>query len=78
MSPITVRFQETMHYDINLDCDVVRFIATTSMGSYWTEIPIEGPMALRRDRVRFKEMAVQCIQGGMIPSRIDLAPMEAH
>lgn len=78
MKPITVRFQEEQHYDINQDCEVVRFMATTSLGSYWTEIPVEGSQSLRRDRVRFKELAVQCIQGGLIPSHIELPAMEAH
>lgn len=75
---ITVRFQEEQHYDVTQDCEVVRFMATTSLGSYWTEIPIDGPRALRRDRVRFKEMAVQCIQAGLLPNRIDLPEMEMH
>ncbi len=75
---ITARFQEEQHYDINLDCEVVRFMVTTSMGSYWTETPLEGPRALRRDRERFKELAVQCIQNGLLPTHLELPPMEAH
>lgn len=75
---ITVRFQEEQHYDITQDCDVVRFMATTSLGSYWTEFPVDGPRALRRDRVRFKELAVQCIQAGLLPDYIQLPALEAH
>lgn len=78
MKPITVRFQEEQHYDINQDCEVVRFMATTSLGSYWTELPLDGPRSLRRDRTRFKELAVQCIQSGLIPTYIELPAMEAH
>lgn len=75
---ITVRFQESQRYDINHDCDVVQFMATTSLGSYWTEIEMEGPRSLRRDRERFKEMAVECIRNGLLPAYIELPPMEAH
>lgn len=72
MKPITVRFQEEQHYDIQQDCEVVRFMATTNQGSYWTEIPLEGPRSLRRDRERFKELAVQHIQAGSLPAYIEI------
>lgn len=75
---ITVRFQESQRYDIQQDCEVALFMATTSLGSYWAEVPLEGPRALRRDRDRFKELAVQCIQGGLLPCFLELPALEAH
>ena len=76
MPAITVRFQESEHYDITLDREVVRFMATTGRGSYWTEIEAEGPRSLRQDRVRFKELAVEMIRAGADPCYIELEETE--
>ena len=70
--PITVRFQESQSYDINSDSDVVRFLATTDLGSYWTDVPVEGPRGLRKDREKFKTLAVEYIRAGSLPCYIDL------
>lgn len=72
MRPITVRFSEQQSYDINRDCDVVRFMATMSSGSYWSDVPLEGPRSLRRDRQEFKETVVELIQAGQPPCEIQL------
>jgi hypothetical protein len=69
---ITVRFQESGRYDINNDCDVIRFMATTTYGSYWAEVQVEGPRALRRDREKFKSLVVDYIQAGSLPCEIPL------
>lgn len=73
---ITVRFSEQERYDIHSDQDVVRFMATTNQGSYWADVPIEGPRGLRRDRDRFKELAVQYIRAGSLPCYIELEEQE--
>lgn len=76
MSAITVRFQESEFYDINVDRDVVRFMATTGRGSYWTEIQVEGPRSLRLERDKFKERAVEMIRAGADPCRIEMEEVE--
>lgn len=73
---ITVRFQESERYDINQDAYVARFMATTAKGSFWTEVLIEGPRSLRRDRQRFKEQAVEIIRAGADPCWIELEETE--
>lgn len=69
---VTVRFVETRGYDINLDADVVRFMAMTSSGSYWSDVVLEGPRSLRADRNAFKETVVELIQAGQPPCEIAL------
>ena len=75
---IIVRFNEHQSYDINVDCDVVRFTATTSSGSYWSDVILEGPRSLRRDRQEFKETVVELIQAGQPPCCIELSGEELH
>lgn len=69
---ITVRFTEQQSYDINRDCEVVRFMATMSSGSFWADTPLEGPRMLRQDRNKFKETVVELIQAGQPPCEIVL------
>ncbi len=77
MAPrVIVRFTETQQYDINYDEDVVRFMATTSSGSFWADLFLEGPRSLRQDRERFKQQVVELIQAGSAPCYIDLNPEE--
>ncbi len=73
---LTVRFAETEFYDINVDRDVVRFMATTGKGSYWAEVQSEGPRTLRSDRDKFKERAVEMIRAGADPCRIEMEETE--
>lgn len=76
-SSIIVRFTELQNYDINWDCDVVRFMATTDRGSYYADILNEGPRSIRELRKRFKDRAVSCIQDGLDPCEIDLGEYDA-
>lgn len=76
MPAITVRFQESQRYDINADAEVIQFLATTDKGSYWTELQVEGPRSLRRDRERFKERALEYIRAGANPCYIELDEVE--
>ena len=78
MAPnVIVRFTETQGYDINWDCDVVRFMATTAKGSYYADMFSEGPKSIREGRNRFKERAISCIQEGLDPCEIDLGEYDA-
>ncbi len=69
---VIVRFSETQGYDINLDAEVVRFMAITSSGSYWSDVVLEGPRSLRSDRNAFKETVVELIQASQPPCEIAL------
>jgi hypothetical protein len=73
---LTVRFQESQRYDITADAEIIQFLATTEKGSYWTELIVEGPRSLRRDRERFKERAVEYIRAGANPCFIALEDTE--
>lgn len=76
MDIIRVRFAESQSYDINIDSDVVRFMAITDRGTFWTDVPIEGPIGLRRDREKFKSIAVDYIRAGALPCQIELEAEE--
>lgn len=67
---IIVRFSEQQSYDINRDCEVIRFMAMTSSGSFWADVSLEGPRMLRKDRASFKETVVELIQAGQPPCEI--------
>lgn len=69
---ITVRFNECTRYDINIDSDVMLFMATTNKGSYYVEVPIEGALKLRENRQQFKDKAVELIQRGVNPCQVEL------
>jgi len=73
MAPrIAVRFLETQWYDINVDEEVVRFMATTTSGSFWAEVSVEGPRSLRKDREEFKVTVVDLIRAGQPPCYVEL------
>ena len=72
MARVNVRFSETERYDPLKDSEVVRFIATTDRGSYHTEVSIDGPRALRRDRQAFKDKVVEYIRAGANPCEVSL------
>jgi len=74
---LIARFMETERYDINLDCDVVTFMAVTANGSYHAEVPVEGPVTLRRKRQLFKDRAADYMLAGASPCEIDLEEYDA-
>lgn len=77
MAPkVIVRFSESCAYDINYDEHVVRFMATTSSGSFWADVFLEGPRGLRHDRQAFKDAVVELIQTGSVPCYVDLSSAE--
>jgi hypothetical protein len=72
LSRVNVRFSETERYDPLRDSEVVRFVATTERGSYHTEVSINGPRSLRRDRQAFKDKVVEYIRSGANPCEVSL------
>ena len=75
---VIVRFTETQAYDAFVDAEDVRFMATTSSGSYWSDVVLEGPRSLRRDRQEFKDTVVDLITAGQPPCFVELDGDELH
>ena len=69
---LTVRFTESQWYDINDDCEVVRFMAITGGGSFYAQIPLISSRNLREARVRFKDDVIEFMQQGYSSGEIDL------
>ena len=69
---VTVRFSEVERYDINIDREVIMFMATTDRGSYFIEVPIEGAKSVRENRHDFKEIVMECIEEGIEPCEVEL------
>jgi hypothetical protein len=69
---IYVRFSEMERYDPRRDAEVIRFMATTNFGSYHTEVVIEGPRSVRRNRQAFKDKVEEYIRAGARPCEIQL------
>ena len=65
-----VRFQEYQHYDINSDGQVVRLMATTPVGTWHCEVPMDGSRKLRERREAFKTYVIGCIQAGLEPTEL--------
>jgi hypothetical protein len=72
MNPITVRFSESERYDINIDAEVVRMMATTSLGSYHADVVLDSASTMREARKNFKDRVVDRIQQGIPPCEIEL------
>ena len=71
MDTVTVRFSESERYDINIDDDVIMYLATTDKGSYFMEIPIEGAKSIRDNRNSFKKTVLELIEEGIEPCQIE-------
>jgi len=69
---LTVRFHESVGYDINEDCDVAEFMAITGRGSFWARLVVDNPKILSTGRKRFRERTLEAMQRGLIPSEVDL------
>ena len=65
---LTVSFREFESYDINLDCDVVMYMAITSRGSFFATAPV-GKDQVRR-RKEFKEKVIELMQEGCDPGEL--------
>ena len=69
---LTVRFSETQGYDINEDCDVAEFMATTGTGSFWARVLVDNPKILSTARKRFKERTLEAMQKHETPREINV------
>ena len=69
---IVVRFSQRETYDINRDADVVLFMATTDKGSYYADFVNDGARSIRMNREKFKALAVQAIERGENPRKLEL------
>jgi len=67
-----VRFQEYARYDITQDRNVTLFMATTPKGCYSAEVVVDGYKAIRENRERFKERAIDLITSGADPCKVEL------
>lgn len=72
MSEHVVRFQEAMRYDIRRDADVILFMATTGAGTYFAEVPAQGPKTLRKNRQAFRETVIDLMQAAKPPCEVPL------
>lgn len=67
-----VRFWEHERYDINLDADVIRLVATTPRGSWSSEFQVQGPAKTREKREAFKTYVVGALQAGLEPCEVEI------
>ena len=69
---LTVRFTEIQGYDINLDTDVIRFMATTGTGTFFADRKVESAKTVREARSKFKELVLEYMQEGYNAGEVDL------
>lgn len=69
---ITVRFTERERYDIQQDAETICYMATTAIGTFFSEIPVDGPTSRRELRRKFREAALNAIQSGELPGELKL------
>ena len=67
-----VRFNEYQRYDIQQDCEVVRFMGVTDGGTFHTEVPMRSTRQLRETRNNFKERVIELMQDGREPCEVTL------
>jgi len=65
---LTVSFHEVESYDINEDREVVMYMATTSIGSYFATAPIDKDQVKRKKQ--FKEKVLELMGQGLEPGEI--------
>jgi hypothetical protein len=68
--PLTVRFYETDEYDLYLDEEFVRLMATTSGGTFYSEVPSDS--TLGPNRRKFREKVLELMQEGLDRGEVDL------
>ncbi len=59
--------REYQYYDINLDAQVVRLMATSTSGTWHAVVPVDSARKLRERREAFKTYVLGCIQAGLEP-----------
>ena len=71
MDAVTVRFSEYEYYDICVDRDVLRFMATTGLGTYSDEIVIESARQVREQKQAFRDRVTDLMQRGIAPHEVE-------
>jgi len=66
---LTVSFHEVESYDINEDREVVMYMATTSIGSYFATAPIDKDQVKRKKQ--FKQKVLELMGQGLDPGEIE-------
>ena len=70
MENLIVRFRSVERYDITLDERRIQLQATTSLGTYSCDLPIDKK--LREHRREFQEYVIECMQKGIEPHECEL------
>lgn len=72
MSEIVVRFSEYEYYNIHEDENWVRFMGTTTKGTYYVERPRISAMSFREDKQKFRDKTLEAIDAGLNPGELAL------
>ena len=70
-SVVTLRWQDYHYYDVECDENVIRLMAITNIGTWWTEL-VEGMRGNVARRRAFKEAVIRRIEAGETPEYVDL------
>ena len=68
---LTVRFSESESYDINQDAEVVMYMATTGIGTFFATGPVDKDQVKRRKL--FKEKVLELMESNELPGEIEFA-----
>ena len=66
------RFQEYEEYDIEQDCRRVRFLATTSTGTWHGAVPVTTARSRREQREAFKTYVLQSMALNLLPHEVEI------
>jgi len=67
-----VRFVDYEYYDIELDRETLRFMATTPTGTYSADVENTPGSKNRERREAFRNYVLQCIALGQTPHEIEI------
>jgi len=70
MDGITARFSEFEFYDIESDCDMVKLMCITSIGTWSTNVQASKASTLREMRKAFGEYVEESIHAGDQPHEV--------
>ncbi len=69
---LTIRFHETQWFDVACDCELVRLMATSSVGTWHATVDYTTTGNLRCDREAFKVTVLGEMQMGLEPKEITI------
>lgn len=69
---LTIRFHEYEWYDVAQDHELVRLMATTSVGTWHATVPLTTSAELREDREAFKTYVLQSMTLGNPPCEVTI------